>query len=169
MTLRHTRTPRTQLAIVPFDEQFARTVQAWRYPPELHRYHFSDDPFERQWLCHPSHGCWQITDQQHNPFGFAIIGPHAQVAGGQYSSDAIDVFIGIRPDLLNQQHGYDLATCVVTHAHQHHPNLPIRVSVPSFHLRALTLWQRFGLFPEYAFMAADGTPHIVLIEQLHLY
>jgi hypothetical protein len=169
MTLRHTRTPRTQLAIAPFDEQFARTVQTWRYPAALQRYDFSDDPFERQWLCHPSHGCWQITDQQQQPFGFAVIGQHAQVAGGRYHGVAIDVLVGIRPDLLDQQHGYDLAACVVTHTHQIHPTVPIRVSVPSFHHRALTLWQRFGLFPEYAFMAADSTPHVVLIEQPHLY
>lgn len=170
MTILHSRPPQSMLRATPLNEHHARQLQQWRYGPTYERYNFSDDPFERQWLCHPKNGYWQFMDEHDALFGFAVIGKHAQTAGITYGNGtATDVLIGLRPDLIGHHHGYDLALRSCQHAHQLFPRTHIRVSVPAAHRAALHIWQQLGLFPEYAGLAADSTPHIVLLEQSNLY
>jgi ribosomal-protein-alanine N-acetyltransferase len=170
MTILQRRPAQTILRATPLSEHHVRQLQQWHYAQPYERYNFSDDPFERQWLCHPKNGYWQFMDADDALFGFAVIGKHAQTAGITYgNSPAIDLLIGLRPDLIGQHHGYDLALGACQHAHQLNPHAYIRVSVPAAHRAALHVWQQLGLFPEYAGLAADGAPHIVLLEQSNLY
>lgn len=170
MTILQRRPAQTILRATPLNEHHARQLQQWRYEHPYERYNFSDDPFERQWLCHPKNGYWQFMDEHGTLFGFAVIGKHAQTAGIAYGDrSAVDVLIGLRPDLIGHHHGYDLALGSCQHAHHLYPHGYIRVSVPAAHRAALHIWQQLGLFPEYADLAADSTPHIVLLEQRNLY
>lgn len=138
-------------------------MQAWSYTGVMARYMFSSDPFEQQWVCRPQSGYWQVRDTHNDLIGFAIIGSSAQTAGISYTADAVDVLAGLRPDLMGQQRGYDLVCAVVSHAHTLYPHKRLRASIPSWHLAALAVWQRAGFFPEYAAVAADGTPVVVLL------
>jgi GNAT superfamily N-acetyltransferase len=137
--------------------------QTWRYDGVMTRYMFSSDPFEQQWVCRPQSGYWQVRTAQHELNGFAVIGGSAQTAGITYARDAVDLLVGLRPDLIGHKHGYALVRDVVTHARALNPHKRLRVSIPSWHLAALAVWQRAGFFPEYATIAADGTPVVVLL------
>lgn len=138
-------------------------LQSWRYDGVMARYMFSSDPFEQQWVCRPHSGYWQIRDFHHTLIGFAVIGSSAQTAGIVYPDDAVDVIVGLRPDLIGQKQGYTLVRDVVLHARTLTPHKRLRASIPSWHLAALAVWQRAGFFPEYAGIAADGTPVVVLL------
>lgn len=138
-------------------------LQTWCYAGVMARYMFSSDPFEQQWVCRPKSGYWQLRDNQNDLIGFAITGGSAQTAGITYPIDAIDLVAGLRPDLIGKRQGYALVRDVVAHARALAPHKRLRVSIPSWHLAALAVWQRAGFFPEYAAIAADGTPVIVLL------
>jgi len=138
-------------------------IQTWRYTGVMARYMFSSDPFEQQWACRPQSGYWQVRDRNRELIGFAIVGPNAQTAGIEYTGDAIDMVAGLRPDLIGYYRGFTLVNDVVSHARMLYPHKRLRVSIPSWHLSALAVWQRAGFFPEYAAIAADGTPMVVLL------
>ena len=138
-------------------------LQTWRYDGVMARYTFSSDPFEQQWVCRPKSGYWQVRNSTNDLVGFAVIGSSAQTAGIAYPLEAVDLLVGLRPDLIGQKQGYSLVRDVVAHAQAIQPNKRLRVSIPSWHLAALAVWQRAGFFPEYAAIAADGTPVVVLL------
>lgn len=148
------------------DESSAARIQTWRYSGAMARYNFSDDPFERQWLCHPSNQYYQIRDVTQQLVAFAATGVHAQPVGAPFREDAQDVLVGIRPDLLATRRGYAVCVAVSAHARSQSDKRPLRVSVPHAHSAGLAVWQRVGFFPEYTFLAADQTPFVVLLERL---
>lgn len=147
----------------PIESTAMMQLQTWHYEGVMARYMFSSDPFEQQWVCRPHSGYWQVRNNQNDLVGFAIIGGSAQTAGIAYPQDAIDIVAGLRPDLIGQNHGYNLVADVMAHARSLYPQMRLRVSIPSWHLAALAVWQRAGFFPEYATIAADGTPVVVLL------
>ena len=148
------------------DEASAARIQSWRYDGTMARYTFSDDPFERQWLCHPDHRCYQIRDVLQQLIGFAVIGSHAQPVGAPFHEDADDIMAGIRPDLVNTRRGYAVCASVTAYARRTTRRRTLRVTVPHDHQSGLAVWQRAGFFPEYTFLADDNTPFVVLLAQL---
>ena len=154
------------LTLTPMDEASAARIQSWRYDGTMARYTFSDDPFERQWLCHPDHRCYQIRDVLQQLIGFAVIGSHAQPVGAPFHEDADDIMAGIRPDLVNTRRGYAVCASVTAYARRTTRRRTLRVTVPHDHQSGLAVWQRAGFFPEYTFLAADNTPFVVLLAQL---
>ncbi|MCE2850942.1 MAG: hypothetical protein ACK5C8_06255 [Roseiflexaceae bacterium] len=155
--------PQPTMHCHPVEATAMLQLQEWHYAGVMARYMFSSDPFEHQWVCRPQSGYWQIRDHQHELVGFAIIGSSAQMAGVAYAADAIDIVAGLRPDLIGHKHGYPLVRDVVAHTQRLYPHKRLRVTIPSWHLAALAVWQRAGFFPEYATIAADGTPVVVLL------
>ncbi|MFM2310377.1 MAG: hypothetical protein RLY87_2499 [Chloroflexota bacterium] len=151
------------LSITPMDESSAARIQTWQYSGIMSRYTFSDDPFERQWLCHPDHRYYQIRDVLQQLVGFAAIGVHAQPVGALFQEDAEDILIGIRPDLVNMRRGYEVCASVTNYTKRTTRRRTLRVSLPHNHLSGLAVWQRAGFFPEYTFLSTDNTPFVVLL------
>ena len=153
------------LSITPMDESSAARIQTWQYSGIMARYTFNDDPFERQWLCHPDHRYYQIRDVLQKLIGFAAIGQHAQPLGAAFQEDAEDILIGIRPDLVNLRRGYELCVSVTNFAKRSTRRRTLRASLPHNHEPGLAVWQRAGFFPEYTFLGTDNTPFVVLLSQ----
>ncbi len=153
------------LTLSAMDESSAARIQTWRYSGTMARYTFSDDPFERQWLCHPDHCYFQIRDVMQQLIGFAVIGTHAQPIGAPFTEDADDIMAGIRPDLVNTRRGYAVCASVTSYARRTSRRRILRVSVPHDHQSGLAVWQRAGFFPEYTYLSADNTPFVVLLAQ----
>ena len=153
------------LTLTPMDEASAARIQSWRYSGTMARYSFSDDRFERQWLCHPDHQYYQIRDVLKQLIGFAVIGSHAQPMDAPFHEEADDIMAGIRPDLVNTRRGYAVCASVTAYARRTTRLRTLRVSLPSDHRSGLAVWQRAGFFPEYTFLATDNTPFVVLLTQ----
>jgi len=140
----------------------AHIMQTWRYQGIMTRYNFSADEATHQRLCQHDSGHWQVRDEHGSLYGFVTIGNHAQVAGGTYNPHAVDLLIGLRPDLVGQLRGNVLCSAAVTHALALHPDKTLRVSIPTKHHSALAVWQRAGFYPESAFMSHDNIPFVIL-------
>jgi [ribosomal protein S18]-alanine N-acetyltransferase len=140
----------------------AHIMQTWRYHGIMARYNIAANEDTHQRLCQHDSGYWQVRDHQGTLYGFVIIGNHAQVAGGTYNNHAVDLQIGLRPDLVGQLRGNSLCHAAVTHALARYPDKTLRVSIPTQHKSALAVWQRAGFYPEYAFMSRDNVPFVVL-------
>lgn len=156
-----------RVSVAPLELRYIRPaaahiMQTWRYHGFMARYNIAADEATHQRLCQHDSGYLQVRDEQGALFGFVIIGNHAQIAGGTYTNHAIDLQIGLRPDLIGQYRGSALCSVAITHALTMHPDKTLRVSIPTQHESALAVWQRAGFYPEYAFMSHDNMPFVVL-------
>jgi len=140
----------------------AHIIQTWRYNGFMSRYNIASDEATHQRMCQHDGGYWQVRDEQGSLYGVVIIGSHAQIAGGTYQHNGVDLQIALRPDLIGQYRGSALCTVAVAHALGQYPDTTLRVSIPTNHASALAVWQRAGFFPEYAFMSHDQVPFVVL-------
>jgi RimJ/RimL family protein N-acetyltransferase len=76
--------------------------------------------------------------------GFCSFGSDGQVPGGDYSDDALDIGVGMRPELTGQGKGADFFGAILGYAlGTLNPEL-LRLTVAKFNLRALKLYENFG-------------------------
>lgn len=140
----------------------AHIIQTWRYNGIMSRYSITANEETHRRMCQHDGGYWQVRDAQGSLYGFVVLGAHAQVAGIEYPAPAVDIVIGLRPDLIGQLRGLALCHVAIAHAQSCYPDKTLRASIPAAHGAALAVWQRAGFYPEYAFMSRDNVPFVAL-------
>ena len=88
----------------PITEQEATTVLSWRYSDVAVQLQPNADDFveDLQALLLPAFHYYAVRDSAGDLVGFCCYGEDAQVAGGDYALQALDVGMGLRPDLVGQ-------------------------------------------------------------------
>lgn len=80
--------------------------------------------------------------------GFVCFGKEAQVSGardvGLYVRDALDIGIGLRPDLTGQGLGAAFFTACLDHALRTREPGTLRLAVATFNTRAIAIYSRTG-------------------------
>ncbi len=83
--------------------------------------------------------------------GFVCFGVQAQVSGardaGLYAEDALDIGLGLRPDLTGQGLGKTFFAACLDHAIQTRQPATLRLAVASFNTRAIAVYRRAGFRP----------------------
>lgn len=148
-TVRPDQNPRMQMQIrfTPVTEAHAREVLTWRYDPP---YDFYNPPAELstadlEAMLSSASPHFAVLDDDGGLIGFIGIGREAQVPGGDYSSEAIDVGIGLRPD----QTGRGLGRLVLARFFEHlrnigYPATPLRATIAAFNLRSRRTFHALG-------------------------
>jgi RimJ/RimL family protein N-acetyltransferase len=152
--------------ITTLTEEQIRTSIAWEYSAPYAMYNISTEDMESQvrFFSDPENGYFAITDEQGELLGFCNFGADARVPGGDYSTVAIDIGMGMRPDLIGKGFGKQHASAVFNFAATVYPQQQHRVTIAEFNLRAQRLCHRFGFTPLSRFTrTADGQPFIIMI------
>jgi hypothetical protein len=91
----------------PMNEADARATLDWRYDAPYDIYNIAPDDVEKemQLLLDPQNAYYTITDEHGHLVAYCCFGPDGQVPGGDYSTAALDIGLGVRPDLTGQGHG----------------------------------------------------------------
>jgi RimJ/RimL family protein N-acetyltransferase len=147
-------------------EADARSMLRWRYEPPYDIYNLESEDVEAdvQFLIDPRNRYYTITDQQDNMVAFCCFGLDARVPGGDYREEALDIGLGVRPDLTGQGHGHQYARAVVGFARRELRAVAFRVSVAAFNLRALRVWEKAGFRPASTFAReTDGMAFVLLM------
>jgi RimJ/RimL family protein N-acetyltransferase len=147
-------------------EADARSILSWRYEPPYDIYNLGCEDVEAvvQFLIAPQNGYYAIADQQNNMVGFCCFGLDARVPGGDYQEEALDIGLGMRPDLTGRGHGHDYVQAVIRFARSEFWPTALRVSIAEFNRRALRVWQRAGFRPARSFAReADGKIFLLLM------
>lgn len=149
----------------PVTEADARAIAGWRYPAP---HDFYDLDPEGWWnLLDPAAGCVAVDlaavagpapfDRAaglggraglSGPAGFAVFGAEARVRGaeeaGLYGAAALDVGLGLRPDLTGQGLGVGFVEAVLDYAAARFDPPAFRLSVAAFNERAIRTYHRVG-------------------------
>jgi len=140
---------------------FADQVAGWRYPPPFDTYDV-DGP-EVDHLLRPDYR-YQIVWEGETGIGYCCFGADARVPGGDYSSDALDVGWGMRPDLTGHGHGRAFVGAIVEFALDAYRPAGLRVTIAEFNTRSQRAAASGGGFTleRDRFTAADGMRFIIL-------
>lgn len=127
----------------------AQAILAWHYQPPYDFYNPASSAIatEIKTLLNPDNAYYTVTNEQNDLVAFLCFGQDAQVPGGDYRIDALDVGVGLRPDLTGQGLGLPLITAGLEVAKSIYSPSAFRVTVATFNQRALRVWYKAGFQP----------------------
>lgn len=158
------------LRVVPITADFVREILSWRYEPPYDFYNFiiapEDIDKEIAYFLAPENRFRQVMRDSVPIAGFSME-RDGQVPGGDYSADALDIGLGVRPDLTGQGFGGEIVRTVIDFAIKVDAPPALRVTIAAFNQRAQRVWQKAG-FREVSRFTLEETnvPFVILIRSM---
>ena len=109
------------------------------------------------------------ADEEDALIGFCCFGFEGQVPGGDYSQDALDVGIGMRPELTGQGLGYDFVAAVLAYAEKtYRPAAATRHRLPCFNRRSQRVFEKHGFRRQSQFLSTTARPreYVILVKEV---
>lgn len=153
----------------PMDAAAAHQIATWRYPAPYELYSHDPDEIDEtvRWLLTPDYHYYSVWDEGGDLIGFRCFGEDAQVPGGDYSADALDMGGGLRPDLTGRGLGASVMEAAFEFARRRFTPAAFRATVAAFNARALRVCERVGYRQVHRFEhPATGQPFIVLLREV---
>lgn len=139
------------------DVAAARAVVRWRYPPPYDLYNVGDEPLATAaFLAAADSGYFQLRDGAGGLVAFCCFGEEARVPGGDYAEPALDIGIGVRPDLVGRGEGMRYLGAVIAFGAARFEPAWLRLTVAAFNLRAIRLYERAGFVAAGRFRSSFG-------------
>jgi len=141
------------LTFTPMTAEFAREIVSWRYPGQYELYNSAPEDVEEdvQALVRAENEYFAVWSDEYGLFGFCCYGREAQVPGGDYSEDALDVGLGIRPDLAGQGMGHGFLEAILAFARGQRGDVSFRATIASFNARSLRVFEKAGFLRQQSF------------------
>jgi ribosomal-protein-alanine N-acetyltransferase len=155
------------LKFEPMTESCARAILSWRYEPPYHFY--NQDPAQldnliRNSFLNSAYHYFAVLDDKDSLIAFRCFGEDARVPGGDYSSDALDMGEGLRPDLTGHGLGPRVIRAAMDFARVEFSPRAFRATVAEFNLRAQRACEKVGYVLARRFFAThSGVPFVILI------
>ena len=130
----------------PLDENSAKEIITWHYdaPHDIYDLASPDPEGTIQYLLDPKNAFYGIFGQTGELEAFCSFGPDGQVSGGDYRIPALDIGLGVRPDLTGLGNGYRYVSAAIDFANQTYSPDRLRVTIAAFNHRAQRVWEKAG-------------------------
>lgn len=110
-----------------------------------------------------------MKDEVEELVGFCSFGEDGQVPGGDYHLDALDIGMGIRPDLTGRGLGINYVNSVLEFARGTFNPCRFRVTIAAFNQRAMRVWQKAGFRQESGFRHVESRREFVVMVSKNSY
>jgi len=153
----------------PADEKSAREFVQWKYEPPYDIYNCPPEDGEKaiQYNIDPANNVYAMFDQNEKLIGYCSYGKDAQVPGGDYSEDALDIGLMIKPKLTGQGMGTALAKDVSKNGIDVYTPKQLRVTIAAFNKRAVHTWENIGFQHIQTFKRdSDGMEFIIMTKEI---
>ena len=152
--------------VIPLEDLHARKILSWKYDPPYDFYNppadSDEDEVVREFL-KPVLQFHAVMDKNNTMVGFCSFGIDGQVQGGDYNAEALDIGLGMHPDMTGKGHGKRFFQCILDFAYRKYAPRMIRLTVARFNRRALNLYYKFGFIEESRFLNTNrGEEYIIL-------
>jgi ribosomal-protein-alanine N-acetyltransferase len=153
------------LSFQVMDEASARKTLTWRYEPPYDFYNPNPEKAKEtiQWFLDLRNAYYAITGEAGELVGYCCFGADARVSGGDYSTDALDIGLGMRPDLTGQGRGGDFFATVVAFARRTFGPQALRVTVAAFNRRAIRVYEKAGFERVQVFQRSSDRVEFVIL------
>ncbi len=150
-----------RIAFAPITEPEARTVLCWRYPdmavfPEPDADELEDDVAA---LLRPDYHYYAAHDETGRLVGFCCFGEDAQVPGGDYALPALDVGLGLHPDLTGRGLSHSFLEKILALGIELFEPEFFRATVAAVNARSLSLFEGSGFYFMQTFVSGEVRNH----------
>lgn len=153
-----------RLHFSPVTEADIREFVFWRYEPPYEIYNAlptdageSDVANEIDYFLDPDINCFAIHDEHGRLAAFCTFGRDARVSGGDYSAPALDIGLGVKPELTGRGFGHIFIGALIGFAQANFKTGQLRVTIAAFNTRAQRVWKNAGFKPRQHFRASTGS------------
>ena len=155
------------LIILPLDEESARALLGWAYNPPYDTYNHLPEEIEKdlRYVLDPANGFFRIRAADGVLIGFCSFGKDAQVPGGNYTEELLDLGLGLRPDRTGKGMGPAVIGAALEFAGRKSSPAGYRVTIASFNARARRAWEKVGFSATAEFVRpSDGRDFVILVK-----
>lgn len=136
----------------PMTAHHASAIVGWRYEAGLSLYDLRET--DRDWLLDPELNYHAALDGCGALAGFACFGDDAQVAGGHYAEEALDIGFGLAPERVGRGEGSAFVAAICDFAARRWRVRQLRLSVATSNRRAIAVYRRLGFRPTDCFVGS---------------
>jgi ribosomal-protein-alanine N-acetyltransferase len=158
-----------QIGVETLTEQNVRDFLHWRYdaPYDIYNLEATDLARATAFFLDRNNGYFALHDENNTLIGFCCFGLEGQVPGGDYSLDALDVGIGMRPELTGWGLGYAFVGAVLTYAETTYAPRRLRATIAVFNLRSQRVFEHHGFRPTSQFLSTTTCPreYVILVKE----
>lgn len=143
-----------EFRFAPIAEVEARAVVGWRYTGPFAIYNCPTDEAEAtvRTMLDPGTQYYAAHDATGTLAGFCCFGAEARVPGGDYADDtALDVGLGLRPDLAGRGLGPAFVDAIVSFAQRQFHQRRFRLTVAAWNRRAIRAYEKAGFIQTHTF------------------
>jgi RimJ/RimL family protein N-acetyltransferase len=142
----------------------------WQYEPPYEIYNLGNGRVDAAALAEatdyfldPVYRFYSVVDADTEELTAVVsYGLDGQVSGGDYSNEALDIGMAVRPNLTGQGMGGDFVRAAIAFAVQTFHPQTLRVTIADFNERARRVWQKQGFQPIHSFTSdANNLPFII--------
>ncbi|MGB7337725.1 MAG: GNAT family N-acetyltransferase [Phototrophicaceae bacterium] len=121
----------------PMSVEAAHTMIAWRYEDAYSLYNINTDDIEAEliYMCDPVNHYYAIYDND-VLVGHVSFFADAQVKGGDYSADALDIGAGMRPDTTGKGNGTKTIAAILDFARERYQPKAFRATIIEWNKRS---------------------------------
>jgi ribosomal-protein-alanine N-acetyltransferase len=151
------------------DEASARAIAHWQYEPPYDLYNMDSGNVDEAVaaLLDPRNHYFSVAGEGGELVAFCCFGPDAQVPGGDYGASALDIGLGLRPDLTGHGQGLHYVKAVLDFASATFAAAAFRVTVAGFNHRAQRVWKKAGFRRVQTFpRRLDGRAFVILMREM---
>lgn len=142
----------------------------WQYEPPYDVYNMlangaDGDAFDEMvaYFLEPENHCCAILHEGEF-IGFCTFGADGQVAGGDYSQPALDVGMGMKPELTGQKRGQHFIAAAIQYATEMFPSTPLRATIAAKNGRAQHMCKKVGFVRQEEFICPrNGKAFVVFV------
>lgn len=151
--------------IQPMTREVAQAILSWQYSGEYAIYNLTSEYTEADVapFLDPDNHYYAIHTPAAELVGFCCFGRDAQVPGGDYSTEALDVGLGMRPDWTGQGRGRLFLAAILAFAQQTFAPQLFRATIASFNVRSQRLFARHGFQEQTRFISGHAQRHEFVI------
>ncbi|MFN8495214.1 MAG: GNAT family protein [Caldilineaceae bacterium] len=159
-----------QFSLTPMTADAARTILYWRYPEPYALYNLKaeNEAEELGYFLEPHYDYHALHDETGQLVGFCCFGQEGQVPGGDYSEAALDIGLGMRPDLTGQGLGDAFLAAILAFADQEFAPKCLRATIAKFNGRSMRVFAKAGFQPIQTFLSRSEPPRefVVMVKEV---
>ena len=146
-----------KITYLPTDEISASEFLTWKYEAPYEIYNYDPANLEKNLAYHldPANNIYSMYHDD-ELIGYCSFGRDAQVPGGDYSEDALDIGMMIKPELTGQGMGSSYVASIIQHAKTEYKPKKLRVTIMASNLRARRVWEKNGFVMSQQFAGTMG-------------
>lgn len=154
-----------ELEVQDVDAEIARKIAEWQYDSPYDFY--NNEPSEDLIRELMQDDYYAVVNKSNELIGFFCTGKSAQVPigiqYGAYGNGPIDLGLGMEPSLTGKGFGQGFLSFILSKVQESFGNTSVRLTVATFNLRAIRLYENFGFVKEMEFKT-DSTEFNTMIK-----